>query len=72
MAVSCGVGCRRGLDLALLRLWHSSNWAPSLGNSICCGCGQKEQKEKKKNSSLGVSVMAQQKQIQLVTMKLWV
>ena len=44
IAVSCGVGCRLVLDPALLCLWCrlagscSSDWNPSLGTSICCGC----------------------------------
>ena len=44
MGVSCGVGLRYGLDLALLWLWPrpgscSSNWTPRLGTSRCCTCG---------------------------------
>ena len=35
-AVSCGVGCRCG-----------SNGTPSLGTSICPGCGPKKKKKKK-------------------------
>ena len=51
--VSCGVVCRRGLDLALLWLWcrpaaTSSDLTPSLGTSICRGCGPKRTKDKKK------------------------
>ena len=30
VAVSCGVGCRRSLDLVLLWLWHSPTAAPQI------------------------------------------
>ena len=30
VAVSCGVGCRRGSNLALLRLWHTPEAAASI------------------------------------------
>ena len=59
MAVSCGVGRRRGSDPVLLWLWCScscscsSYWAPSLGTSLCCGCGPKKKKIKK-NGPAGV------------------
>ena len=51
VAVSCGVGRRRGSDPALLWLWcrpgsYSSDCTPSLGTSICLGCGPKKQKNK--------------------------
>ena len=47
----CGVGCRCGLDLALLWLWHrlaavAQIPPPSLGTSICRGCGPKKTKTK--------------------------
>ena len=52
IAVSCGVGCRHSLDVAL-RLWCrpaalAPIWSPSLGTSICHGCSPKKQKKKKK------------------------
>ena len=47
--MSCGVGCRRGSDLTLLWLWYRSVAValstPSLGNSMCCGCGTKRKKK---------------------------
>ena len=51
-AVSCDVGCRHGLDLALLWLWYRLTatapiWTPSLGTSTCCRCGPKKTKRKK-------------------------
>ena len=46
VAMSRGVGRRCGLDLALLWLGCSSNWTPSLGTSICHGCGLKKRKKK--------------------------
>ena len=52
VAMSWGVGYRRGLDLALLWLWYrlvataSSDWTPSLGTSICHRCGPKKTKNK--------------------------
>ena len=47
--MSCGVGHRRSSDPKLLWLWagsYSSNWTPSLGTSICRGCGPKKTKRK--------------------------
>ena len=42
----CGVGCRRGLDPALLWLWRrpvaTALKTPSLGTSICRGSGPKK------------------------------
>ena len=51
--VSCGVGCSCGSDPELLWLWcrgrrYSSDWTPSLGTSMCRGCGAKKTKKKKK------------------------
>ena len=49
--MSCGVGRRCGLDMALLWLWAgscSSSLTPSLGVSVCLGCSPKETKKKKK------------------------
>ena len=57
--MSCGVGCRRGSDLALLWLWcrpaaTAANWTPSLGTSLCSRCnhrkGKKKRKEKEKRT----------------------
>ena len=45
-ALPCGVGRRHGSDPVLL--CHSSDTIPSLGTSVCCGCGPKKKKEKKK------------------------
>ena len=45
--MSCGVGHRHGLDLALLWLWLSALALISLGISICHGCGHKKQKKKR-------------------------
>ena len=47
--VSCNIGGRPGLDLVLQWLWRSSDSTPSLGMSICRGCGPKKQKIKIKN-----------------------
>ena len=49
--MSCDVGHRRGSDPTLL--WPrlaatSSNWTPSLGTSICYGCGPEKTKKKTK------------------------
>ena len=43
--MSCGVGHRHSLDLVLL----GSDWTPSLGISMCRGCGPKKKTKKKKN-----------------------
>ena len=48
--MSCGMGHRHGLYLVLLWLWcrassYSSNSVPSLGTSICHGCGPKKTKK---------------------------
>ena len=52
IAVSCGVGCRRSSDPALLWLWrgpaYSSNSTPSLGTSICRGSCPRSSKKTKK------------------------
>ena len=47
------MGCRLGLDLALLWLWHrvaatALDSTPSLGASIWLGCSPKKIKKKKK------------------------
>ena len=49
--MSCGVGHRYGLDLALLWLWRRQAaialiQPPSLGTSTCRECGPKKQKKK--------------------------
>ena len=44
VAMSCGVDRRRGSDPALLRLWRSSNWTPSLETNVCQGCGPEGEK----------------------------
>ena len=53
--MSYGVGCRRGLDPALLWLWHRHvatapirplAWEPP---SICCGSGPRKGKKRQKN-----------------------
>ena len=54
IAVSCGVGRRCGLDLALLWLWGRPTTTapiqtPSLGTSICHGCSPEKRPKKKKN-----------------------
>ena len=54
--MSCGVGCRRGSDPALLWLWcrlgsYSSDWTPSLGTSICRGSGPRNSKKTKKQKN---------------------
>ena len=52
---------------------YSSNSTPRLGISICQWFSSKKQKKKKKRKwILGVPVMAQWKQIQLGTIRLWV
>ena len=50
--MSCGIGCKRGSDLALLWLWHGPAaialiWPPSLETSICHRCSPKKTKKKK-------------------------
>ena len=48
--MSCGIGHRHGLDLALLCCGiggNSSDSTPSLGTSICLRCGPKKVKDKK-------------------------
>ena len=52
VALSSGVDCRYGLDLALLWLWQYigsciSNLTPSPGTSICHRCEPKKKKKKK-------------------------
>ena len=52
---SYGTGHRHGLNPARLWLWCrraavALDSTPSLGTSICCGCGPKKQKQKKKSS----------------------
>ena len=49
--MNCGVGCRRGLDPALLWLWcrpagYSSDSTPSLGTSVCLGRGPRNGQKK--------------------------
>ena len=49
--MSCGIGCRQGLDLLLLWLWHrpaatAPIW-PSLETSICYWCGPERTKKTK-------------------------
>ena len=49
IAISCSVGHRLGLDLALLWLWRrlaaaALIWSPSPGTFICCQCGCKKKK----------------------------
>ena len=53
--MSCGVGLRHGLDLALLRLWlrpAALALIPSLGTSTCCECGPEKEQEKKEEEGL--------------------
>ena len=52
VSVSCGVGLRRGSDLALLCLWRrpvatAPIGLPSLGTSKCHGYGPKKMGKKK-------------------------
>ena len=56
-ALSCGVGHRRGSDLALLWLWHSLAAAAPIGllawePSYAAGSGPKKDKKKKKEGGL--------------------
>ena len=57
MAVSCGVGHRRGLAPVLLWLWYrpaaTDVLTPSLGTSICHGCGLKKQAGRKEGRKDG-------------------
>ena len=58
--MSCGVGCRCGLDPMCLRLWRrpaatAQGSTPSLRTSICHGCGPKKTKKKKKKKSVTVN-----------------
>ena len=51
--MSCGVGCRHGLDLAFLGLWHSLATTALIGPlawepPYAKGAALKRQKEKKK------------------------
>ena len=50
--MSCGIGCRRSSDPALLWLWHRPAATalirpPSRGTSIWRGCGPRKDKKKK-------------------------
>ena len=51
VAVSCGVGCRRDLDLALLWLWHRlaaiAPIGPLVWNLHMPQCGPKKTKKKR-------------------------
>ena len=51
--MSCGVGCRRGSAVALVKAGgYSSDWTPSLETSICRGCGPKKtHTQKNRNNS---------------------
>ena len=54
--MSCGVAHRCGLDSALLCLWRrlaatALASTPSLGTSICYGCGPKKTKNENKNKN---------------------
>ena len=51
--MSCGVGCRRGSDLALLWLWHRSTTAALIGPLVLelPYAASAVLKKKKKNSS---------------------
>ena len=35
---------------------YSSDQTPSLGSSICCGCGPKKTKDKKRNTEMASAV----------------
>ena len=50
VAVSCGVGCRRGSDPTLLWLWHRPALIQplGLGTSICRGSSPRKDKKTKK------------------------
>ena len=51
LAVSCGVGRRCGSDPELLWLWlwrRQVYQTPSLGTSMCHGCGPRKDKKTKK------------------------
>ena len=51
IAMSCGVGCRRGLDLALLQLWHRlAAVAPILSLALELPYVSPVAQKKKKNS----------------------
>ena len=54
--MSCGVCPRCGSHPTLLWLWSrlelQLRFTPSLGNSICCGCGPKKTKKKTKKKKL--------------------
>ena len=59
ITVSCGVGCRHGLDLALLWLWHRPvamapigplAWEPPYAK----GAALKRKKEKKKKNTVEI------------------
>ena len=69
--MSCGVGCRHGSDPALLWLWcrpaaavliQALAWDPPCATSAAL--------EEAKKKKVGVPVVAQQKRIQLGTMRL--
>ena len=55
IAGSCGVGCRHGLDPALLWLWCKlaavALIQPSLGTSVCCECVPKKKTKTKKQKN---------------------
>ena len=69
--MSCGIGCRRGSDPALLWLWRRPvatapirrlAWEPlyAAGAAQEIAKRQKKKKKKKKNENMGVPVMDQQ------------
>ena len=71
--MSCGVGCRLGLDLALLWLWTKPvatapigplAWEPpyAAGVALKRQKDQHKQTKNKKTLETGVSILAQQKQ----------
>ena len=44
----CSLQMWFGSNVAVALMWggsYSSDWTPSLGTSICCGCGPKKQKK---------------------------
>ena len=66
--MSCGVGCRHGLDLALVWLWcrlaamaaiRPLAWEPPCTGGVAL----KKQKEKKKKTTMLILVMSSQAQM---------
>ena len=63
--MSCGVGCRRGLDLALLWLWHRPAamvpiqplaWEPPHATAAAQEMAKRQKKKKKKKKADSLTI----------------